>query len=91
VILNGNIFRTIAMVAAAFTGYYLFGFMGFAYGTALSAFPPLAYYLWLQRKKGMLITKYEAYKVAFVLSVAASAYLAGRLVLLLWQIARKQL
>ncbi len=88
VILNGNIFRTISMVAAAFAGYYLFGFMGFTYGTALSAFPPLLYYLWLQRKKGMLIVKYELYKVAFILGVAISAYVTGRLVLLGGQLIR---
>jgi lipopolysaccharide exporter len=85
VILNGNIFRTISMMAAAFVGYYLFGFMGFTYGTAISAVPPLGYYLWLQRKKGMLIAKYELYKVAFVVCVAASSYVLGRLVLFGWR------
>jgi O-antigen/teichoic acid export membrane protein len=87
VILHGNVFRAIAMIAASLFGYYFFGFIGFAYGTALSGLPPLVYYLWLQRKKGMLIAKYEVYKLAFVVGIAASAYVASRVILAVWPVA----
>jgi O-antigen/teichoic acid export membrane protein len=81
VILHGNIFRAIWMFAASLTGYYLFGFMGFVYGAALSALPPLIYYLWLQAKHGMLIAKYECYRAAFALGIWASAYLTSHALL----------
>ena len=88
VILIGNIYRAAGMVAASLAGYYFFGFMGFAYGVALSGLPPLIYYLWLQRRKGILIPKYELYKVAFVCSVAAAAYIGSSLLLILWPITK---
>jgi len=84
VILHGNVFRAIWMFGGSMAGYYLHGFMGFVYGAALSGLPPLIYYLWLQRRKGMLIVRYELYKVAFVLSIALAAYLASALITTLW-------
>lgn len=84
VILHGNIFRAIGMVAASLSGYYLFGFIGFVYGAALSGLPPLIYYLWLQRKKGLLIVKYEFYKAGFALGIALSSYLMSTVILALW-------
>ena len=77
VILHGNVIRALWMFVASLTGYYFFGFMGFTYGAALSGLPPLIYYLWLQRKKGMLSWKYEWYKVIFMCSIAIFAYLIG--------------
>jgi len=58
--------------------------MGFVYGAALSGLPPMIYYLWLQHKKGMLIAKYEIYKVAFVGSVAMLAYVISTFIATLW-------
>jgi len=84
VILIGNVFRTIWMVAASLAGYYFLGFMGFVYGAALSGLPPLIYYLWLQRKKGMLMARGEIYKIAFATGVAISAYIASSLLLGWW-------
>jgi lipopolysaccharide exporter len=84
VILVGNIFRALWLVGASLGGYFVFGFLGFVYGTALSGLPPLAYYFWLQRKKGMLVARYEFYKVAFICCVAISAYLGSELVRLAW-------
>jgi hypothetical protein len=84
VILHGNVFRALWMFGGSMAGYYLHGFMGFVYGAALSGLPPLIYYLWLQRKKGMLIVRYELYKVAFILSIALSAYLTSALITTLW-------
>jgi lipopolysaccharide exporter len=81
VILHGNVFRAIGMFVASLSGYYFFGFVGFVYGAALSGLPPFVYYLSLQKKKGMLIVKYEIYKVAFAAIIALSAYLTSRLLL----------
>jgi len=88
VILFGNIFRAVSMCAASLTGYYFFGFLGFIYGISLSGLPPLIYYLWLQSEKGMLILRFEVYKVAFVLGIALSAHLTSMLLLALWPAAR---
>jgi lipopolysaccharide exporter len=74
VMLIGNVYRAIWIFAASLTGFYFFGFIGFTYGVALSNLPPLIYYLWLQHKKGMLIVKYEVYKVAFIVAIAISSY-----------------
>jgi O-antigen/teichoic acid export membrane protein len=83
-ILIGNVYRAVWMVGASYLGYRFFGFMGFTYGIALSALPALVYYFWLQRKKGMLIAKYELYKIVFTCAVAVSAYLGSSLLLSIW-------
>jgi lipopolysaccharide exporter len=88
VILIGNIFRAVGMLAASLTGYYFFGLMGFAYGVALSGLPPLIYYLWLQNQKRILIFKYELYKAVFLCGVALIAYIGSSLLLAIWPIAR---
>ena len=75
VILVGNVLRTAWIVLGSLIGYYFLGFLGFIYGLSLSGLPPLVYYLWLQRSKGMLIVKYEFYKVAFVLGVGITSYM----------------
>lgn len=84
VILIGNVLRVVWMASASFTGYYLFGFMGFTYGIASSVAPALAYYWWLQRKHGMLIIRYELYKVAFAVGTFVAAYAATKLAVMLW-------
>jgi hypothetical protein len=53
------------------------GFWGFVYGLSLSGLPTLAYYLSLQKSKGMLIVKYELLKVAFALSVGVTSYIGS--------------
>lgn len=79
VILFGNVLRAVSMVAASLIGYYFFGFVGFVYGIAFSGLPPLIYYLWLQRAKGMLTVRYELYKVAIVGTAAMSAFFVSNL------------
>jgi lipopolysaccharide exporter len=59
VILVGNILRAVWIVLGSLVGYHFLGFLGFIYGLSLSGLPPLVYYWWLQRSKGMLIAKYE--------------------------------
>jgi lipopolysaccharide exporter len=83
-VLTGNFYRTVWIVAASLLGYRLFGFMGFAYGISLSGLPALVYYIWLQQKKGFLIVKYEMYKLAFTCGVAVSAYLASAAIMSIW-------
>ena len=79
--LNGNIFRAIFMVVGTVGGFYLAGFAGFVYGIALSGLAPLLYYLWLQGRKGLLIARYELYKVIFLLVTFALSYLASSMLL----------
>jgi Pyruvate/2-oxoacid:ferredoxin oxidoreductase gamma subunit len=76
------------MLIASLAGYYLFGFMGFVYGVALSGLAPLIYYLRLQSKKRILIPKYELYKVAFLCGVALTVYLGSSLLMSLWPVTR---
>jgi O-antigen/teichoic acid export membrane protein len=84
VILMGNVYRAVSLLAGSLVGYFFFGFLGFVYGVALSGLPPLLYYLWLQRSKGFMILRYEAYKVVFFMGVALLSYLASSLLLYLW-------
>jgi O-antigen/teichoic acid export membrane protein len=88
VMLIGNVFRAAGMLVASLIGYYFFGFMGFVYGVALSALPPLIYYLRLQSQKRILIAKFELYKVAFLCGVALVAYIGSSLLLIVWPITR---
>ena len=74
VILVGNVLRTAWIILGSLIGYHFLGFLGFVYGLSLSGLPPLVYYLWLQNSKGMLIVKYELYKVAFTLGVGVASY-----------------
>ncbi len=84
VVLIGNVLRVAWMASASFTGYYLFGFMGFTYGIASSVAPALVYYWWLQHKHGMLIVKYELFKVAFAVITFLAAYAAAKVALVAW-------
>ncbi len=84
VVLVGNLLRATWIVAGSLIGYYLGGFVGFVYGLAFSGLGPWAYYLWLQHSKGMLIARYELYKVAFSLAVAAVSYVGSALFLALF-------
>ena len=84
VILVGNILRAVWIVVGSLVGYHFLGFLGFIYGLSLSGLPPLAYYWWLQKSKGMLIAKYELYKVAFVLGVGFASYIGSALFLALF-------
>jgi lipopolysaccharide exporter len=84
VILVGNVLRAAWIVLGSLIGYYFFGFLGFVYGISLSGLPPLVYYLWLQKSKGMLIGKYELYKVAFALVVGITSFAGSALFLALF-------
>jgi O-antigen/teichoic acid export membrane protein len=77
IILVANVFRVVWMVVVTLLGYWLFGLMGFVYGIALGGLPPLIYYLWLQRRKGLLVVKYEFYRLGFLCGLAVSAYAAS--------------
>lgn len=83
VLLIGSILRTVFTIAGSLVGYEFFGFTGFVYGIALHNVPSLIYFLWLQGRKGLLIPRYELYKVGFVCCVAVSAYAGSRLVMAL--------
>ena len=84
VILVGNILRAAWIVVGSLLGYYYFGFLGFIYGISLSGLPPLLYYWWLQRSEGMLVGRYELYKVGFALLIGISTYLGSLLFMTLF-------
>jgi O-antigen/teichoic acid export membrane protein len=84
VILTGNVLRTAWIIVGSLLGYHFLGFLGFIYGLSLSGLPPLAYYLWLQKSKGLLIAKYELYKVAFALGVGIASYVGSTMFLALF-------
>jgi lipopolysaccharide exporter len=84
VILVGNVLRTAWIILGSLLGYHFLGFLGFVYGLSLSGLPPLAYYLWLQRAKGMLVGKYEIYKVIFALGVGVASYMLSSLFLVVF-------
>lgn len=84
VILIGNILRVVWLVAGSLIGAALFGLVGFAFGAALSALPPLLYYWWLQKRKGMFIQKYEYYKLAYIVGMGFTAFCASYAILRLW-------
>jgi O-antigen/teichoic acid export membrane protein len=82
--LVGNLLRLAWLVAGSLTGYWLAGFGGFLWMAALTGVPALAYFLWLQHRRGLLILRYEAIKLAyaatvFLLSWGVSAELARML------------
>ena len=84
VILVGNVLRAAWIILGSLLGYYFLGFLGFIYGLSLSGLPPLFYYLWLQKSKGMLIVKYELYKMGFALGVGVTSYMGSALFLALF-------
>jgi lipopolysaccharide exporter len=84
VILVGNVLRAAWIVLGSLIGYYFLGFLGFVYGLSLSGLPPLVYYLWLQKSKGMLNIKYELYKAAFSVGVGVTSYMTSALFLSLF-------
>jgi lipopolysaccharide exporter len=57
------------VVPACLLGYYFYGFSGFLYAGMLEPLLPLIYVWSLQYKQGMLIVRYECYKIAFIASV----------------------
>ncbi len=84
VILTGNILRAAWIIVGSLVGYHFLGFLGFIYGLSLSGLPPMVYYLWLQNSKGLLIAKYELYKVAFAVGVGIASYVGSAVFLALF-------
>ena len=80
VILAGNVLKAVGLLIACVGGYLAFGFVGFVFGVGMSPALALVYYLWLQRKRGYLIVRYELYRGAFIVTVALIAYLGSILV-----------
>ena len=51
--------------------------------SALSGFVPLVYFLWMLKQKGLLIAKYEVYRLALFLAAAGTSYLISDVLLAL--------
>jgi lipopolysaccharide exporter len=88
VMLVGNLLRAAGVLVGCWIGYHFFGFTGFTYGVALSALPPLTYYWWLQRSKGMMIVKYELLKFSFIFSIVIGSAVASKLITVFLPVAR---
>ncbi len=69
VVLMANLCRVAWLVPAAYLGYRWAGFDGFLYGVVLKELPPLVYLFWLQYRNDFMIVRFEALKLAFMMSV----------------------
>jgi lipopolysaccharide exporter len=67
--LVGNVLRLTWLVCGSLTGYWFAGFAGFLWMAVLSGLPALAYFLWLQHRRGFLIWRYEALKLGYMAAV----------------------
>jgi lipopolysaccharide exporter len=84
VILVGNVFRGLGLFGGSWLGFHFLGFIGFVFGIAISGLPPLIYYFGLQRLKGLLIARYELYRVLFVAALGAASYAGSILFMHIW-------
>ncbi|HEX6708117.1 MAG TPA: oligosaccharide flippase family protein [Albitalea sp.] len=75
-VLLANAMRAVWLLPGSLIANALWGFEGFLYVTALQGLPALAYFLWLQRRRELLIARYEAMKLGYM----ALVYLATLLV-----------
>jgi O-antigen/teichoic acid export membrane protein len=65
-LLIGNLLRAAWLVPGSLLGWHFAGFTGFLYMAALETLPALLFFLWLQHRRGLMIPKYEALKLAFM-------------------------
>jgi lipopolysaccharide exporter len=80
-LLMGNVLRAVWMVVGCLAGWRLAGFTGVLYAATLEPLPALLFFLWLQHRRGLMIPRYEAMKVAFMGMVfAASLAVSSQLI-----------
>jgi len=80
-LLVANVLRACWLVPGCLLGWYFWGFVGFLVAASLETLPGLLYFLWLQHRRGLMIPRYEAMKVAFIGAVfAASLAVSSQLV-----------
>jgi O-antigen/teichoic acid export membrane protein len=80
-LLIANLLRASWLVPGCLVGWYFWGFNGFLVAASLETLPGLLFFLWLQHRRGLMIPKYEAMKLAFVGVVfAASLGVSSQLV-----------
>lgn len=78
--LTGVLLRISWLIPATLLGHYYFGFEGFLIAVVLDQIPGLTYYWWCQRKAGLMILRYEAWRlglVVFVFAVASVSAVIG--------------
>ena len=88
VTLVSNIYRAVAIVVCSLAGFYMFGFMGFLYGMALSGLPPTIYLLLRQSKLGPSMRSHELYRAAYMALIAVASFAASRAVVTLFHVSR---
>lgn len=74
--LMANILRLAWIVPASLTGYWLYGFPGFIVLASMDALPAVVYLLRKQAQSGLLVIRYELFRLAFVVACFAAS-LAG--------------
>lgn len=67
--LLGNVLRIGWLVPGSLLGHAVAGFEGFLYMASLQGLPALVYFVWLQRRRGLLIARYEAMKLGYLAAV----------------------
>jgi O-antigen/teichoic acid export membrane protein len=65
-LLVANVLRALWLVPGCLIGATYWGFTGFLYAAMLETLPGLLFFLWLQYRRGLMIPKYEAMKLAFI-------------------------
>ncbi|HMC15874.1 MAG TPA: hypothetical protein VKI18_09600, partial [Albitalea sp.] len=73
-VLVGNILRVLWLVPASLAGYHYAGFKGFLMMAMLDPLPALVYFYALQHRRGLMIVRYEALKIAYSAGVFAVSF-----------------
>jgi lipopolysaccharide exporter len=71
--LTGNVLRACWLVPGVLIGHHFLGFHGFLVMAVLYNLPGICYYYWLQAREGLVVVRYEAYRVTLVATVFAAA------------------
>lgn len=72
--LMGNVLRAVWLMPGVLIGYRLFGFHGFLVMAVLYNVPGLCYYYWLQAREGLVVARYEVYRLALAGAVFAVTF-----------------
>lgn len=72
--LMGNVLRAVWLMPGVLIGYYFFGFRGFLVMAVLYNVPGLCYYFWLQAREGLVVIRYEVYRVTLAAAVFAVTF-----------------
>lgn len=72
--LMGNVLRALWLMPGVLIGYHWFGFRGFLLMAVLYNVPGLCYYYWLQAREGLVVLRYEIYRLALAAAVFGATF-----------------